>query len=292
MDNTDPTDFNLNPTANVLFRNPSEDGSIADEKHSRNLSILSSPTSFFAKLYNVSNMTDDTDPMMKHVGLDMDPIPTGSPISYLYGTLPLIFFCVVSVAINIKILMSVHWIRRPLSPTLHISLSLAGADAFSSTALAIGLVMNSFIPLGLGVELTGTTKQRGQDKIDWIDFCCMDRCTFFLCRIGLFFIGSRSRSRWCCYHYDGSSRCSCRKSLSWYPETTSLRVNNDAQDYHSTHSSSLDGTALIFLRIFQCRRTSRISITRLRNQYVRHKPFYKLIKTWHSNVLHSATKKK
>lgn len=76
-------------------------------------------------------------------------------LSYLYGTPPLIFFCAVSIAINIKILMSAGWIRRPLSPTLHISLSLAGADAFSSTALAIGLVMNSFIPYGLCLKLSG-----------------------------------------------------------------------------------------------------------------------------------------
>lgn len=74
---------------------------------------------------------------------------------YFYGTLPLIFFCILSVAINIKILLSVYWIRRPLSPTLHISLSLTGADAFSSFVLGVGLVMNSFVPKGLGIKLTG-----------------------------------------------------------------------------------------------------------------------------------------
>lgn len=47
-------------------------------------------------------------------------------VLYLYGTPPLILFCVISIAINIKVLMSVFWIKRPLSPTLHISLSLAG----------------------------------------------------------------------------------------------------------------------------------------------------------------------
>ncbi|XP_015517077.1 lysophosphatidic acid receptor 1-like [Neodiprion lecontei] len=74
---------------------------------------------------------------------------------YLYGTPPLILFCIISIAINVKILVSVYWIRRPLSPTLHISLSLAGADAFSSIALGVGLVMNSFVPIGLGYELSG-----------------------------------------------------------------------------------------------------------------------------------------
>ncbi|EZA57457.1 hypothetical protein X777_02465 [Ooceraea biroi] len=74
----------------------------------------------------------------------------------MYGTLLLILFCIISIAINIKILMSIFWIKRPLSPTLHISLSLTGADAFSSTALGIGLIMNSFIPNGLGIKLEGS----------------------------------------------------------------------------------------------------------------------------------------
>ncbi|RLU18879.1 hypothetical protein DMN91_009237, partial [Ooceraea biroi] len=76
-------------------------------------------------------------------------------VLYMYGTLLLILFCIISIAINIKILMSIFWIKRPLSPTLHISLSLTGADAFSSTALGIGLIMNSFIPNGLGIKLEG-----------------------------------------------------------------------------------------------------------------------------------------
>ncbi|XP_071573858.1 adrenocorticotropic hormone receptor-like [Temnothorax nylanderi] len=76
-------------------------------------------------------------------------------ILYLYGTPPLILFCIISIVVNIKVLMSVFWIRRPLSPTLYISLSLAGADAFSSSILGIGLVLNSFIPFGLGIKLKG-----------------------------------------------------------------------------------------------------------------------------------------
>ncbi|XP_063986867.1 beta-2 adrenergic receptor-like [Diachasmimorpha longicaudata] len=74
---------------------------------------------------------------------------------YFYGTLPLIFFCIISIVVNIKILVCVYWIRKPLSPTLKISVSLAGADAFSSAALGGGLVGNSFIPIGLGLEFPG-----------------------------------------------------------------------------------------------------------------------------------------
>lgn len=47
-------------------------------------------------------------------------------VLYLYGAPLLIFFCIISIAVNIKVLISVFWIRRPLSPTLYISLSLAG----------------------------------------------------------------------------------------------------------------------------------------------------------------------
>lgn len=76
-------------------------------------------------------------------------------IFYFYGTIPLIFFCILSIAINIKILLSIYWIRKPLSPTLYISLSLTGADAFSSFVLGVGLFMNSLLPHGLGLKLRG-----------------------------------------------------------------------------------------------------------------------------------------
>ncbi|XP_067203754.1 trace amine-associated receptor 4-like isoform X2 [Linepithema humile] len=74
---------------------------------------------------------------------------------YLYVTPALILFCVISILVNINVIISAFWIKRPLSPTLHISLSLSGADAFTSCALGIGLVMNSFIPHGLEIELEG-----------------------------------------------------------------------------------------------------------------------------------------
>ncbi|XP_046998316.1 beta-3 adrenergic receptor-like [Schistocerca americana] len=55
----------------------------------------------------------------------------------------LLVLCMVSLSVNARVLVSVCWIRRPLSPTLHISLSLAGADLFASAALATGLMLNS-----------------------------------------------------------------------------------------------------------------------------------------------------
>lgn len=58
---------------------------------------------------------------------------------------PMLLLCLLSIITNIKVLLSVHWIRRPLTPTLHISLSLAAADACSSAMLGIGLFLNSYL---------------------------------------------------------------------------------------------------------------------------------------------------
>lgn len=64
---------------------------------------------------------------------------------YTYTVPVLILLCAISVMINVRILVSVYWVRRPVSPTLHISLSLAGADAFASAILGLGLALNSLL---------------------------------------------------------------------------------------------------------------------------------------------------
>ncbi|XP_014240392.1 melanocortin receptor 4-like [Cimex lectularius] len=66
---------------------------------------------------------------------------------YLYITIILVSLCCVSVAVNVTILLSVCWIRRPISPTLHISLSLAGSDLWSNTLIGIALIFNSLLPV-------------------------------------------------------------------------------------------------------------------------------------------------
>ncbi|XP_011168340.2 trace amine-associated receptor 4 isoform X2 [Solenopsis invicta] len=103
---------------------------------------------------DTTNMTMINDSVMQSVNISSQIINVDR-ILYLYGAPPLILFCLISIVINIKVLMCVFWIRRPLSPTLYISLSLAGADAFSSSVLGIGLILNSFIPIGLGIKLKG-----------------------------------------------------------------------------------------------------------------------------------------
>lgn len=72
---------------------------------------------------------------------------------YKYYIPPMLLFCLASIVINIRVLLSVHWIRRPLSPTLHISLSLAAADACTSALLGIGLLLNSYLPKVFGIEI-------------------------------------------------------------------------------------------------------------------------------------------
>lgn len=67
-------------------------------------------------------------------------------IHYLIFVPMMIFLCFVSVIINIKVLVSVFWLRSPISPTLKISLSLAAADALASLLLGIGLFVNSLLP--------------------------------------------------------------------------------------------------------------------------------------------------
>jgi len=74
---------------------------------------------------------------------------------FLYRTFTpvLIFFCVFSIVFNVILLLSVIWIRRPLSPTLYISLSLAGTDLYTSFLLGLGFTLNSLLPGGFHVYL-------------------------------------------------------------------------------------------------------------------------------------------
>ncbi|XP_063244833.1 trace amine-associated receptor 3-like [Bacillus rossius redtenbacheri] len=72
---------------------------------------------------------------------------------YLYSVPLLVAFCVTSIAVNARVLLAVCWIRRPLSPTLYISLSLAGADAYTSFLYGLHLVVHSLLPTAWGVNI-------------------------------------------------------------------------------------------------------------------------------------------
>ncbi|XP_065338945.1 melanocortin receptor 5-like [Cloeon dipterum] len=72
---------------------------------------------------------------------------------YLYTIPPMLFLCLVTFIVNSVIVASSRWIRRPLSPTISISISLAMADAYASLVVAVGLVINSLLPVGFRVSL-------------------------------------------------------------------------------------------------------------------------------------------
>ncbi|KAE9528120.1 hypothetical protein AGLY_012542 [Aphis glycines] len=72
---------------------------------------------------------------------------------YITFTPVLILLCVFSIVFNVILLLSVLWIRRPLSPTLYISLSLAGTDLYTSFLLGLGHTFNSLLPVGFQVYL-------------------------------------------------------------------------------------------------------------------------------------------
>ena len=74
---------------------------------------------------------------------------------YLITVPIMLFFCAVGTLINLSICVSARLIRRPLSPTMCFSVSLAGADAYAASILGLGLLVNSLLPVGFGVETLG-----------------------------------------------------------------------------------------------------------------------------------------
>lgn len=75
--------------------------------------------------------------------------------AYKYSIPPLFVFCVISVIVNVKVVSCVYWIRRPLSPTLLISLSLAIADACTSFLHGAALFISSYLSCVHGVNAPG-----------------------------------------------------------------------------------------------------------------------------------------
>lgn len=65
----------------------------------------------------------------------------------------MLFLCVLAVLVNLLIVISARWCRKPMSPTLYFSISLALADAYAALFLAIGLVINSLLPVVFSVRI-------------------------------------------------------------------------------------------------------------------------------------------
>lgn len=55
----------------------------------------------------------------------------------------LILLCITGLVVNVKVLCCAYWIRRPMSLTLVLSLSLAGADSWALFFSAVALIFNS-----------------------------------------------------------------------------------------------------------------------------------------------------
>ena len=77
------------------------------------------------------------------------------PVRQLYKiVLPVwLTACIISLFFNIIIVFSVRWIRKSLSPTLYLSISLAMSDAYASLVLGVGFVVNSLLPIVYGINL-------------------------------------------------------------------------------------------------------------------------------------------
>ena len=68
-------------------------------------------------------------------------------VTYIVVPLLCVFLCTVATIINARILFCVRWIRRPLSPTLYISLSLALADTCSAILVTLQNYLSVFLHL-------------------------------------------------------------------------------------------------------------------------------------------------
>ncbi|XP_059470314.1 melanocortin receptor 5-like [Neocloeon triangulifer] len=76
---------------------------------------------------------------------------------YLLSIPPILLFCFATFVVNSVVVVSSRWIRRPLSPTISISISLAMADAYASLVVGIGLVINSLLPVAFHIPVGPST---------------------------------------------------------------------------------------------------------------------------------------
>ncbi|CAL8107367.1 unnamed protein product [Orchesella dallaii] len=88
------------------------------------------------------------DPVLAADGINSTSDSTSTVRGNIYATIipVMLFFCVLAVLVNLIIVISARWCRKPMSPTLYFSISLALADAYAAFILATGLVINSLLP--------------------------------------------------------------------------------------------------------------------------------------------------
>lgn len=113
-------------------------------------------------IYNQCNYTKPV-PNNKWENDTVDPHYTH--FLYITFTPILILLCVFTIIFNIILLLSIIWIRRPLSPTLYISLSLSGTDLYTSFLLGLNFTLESLLPEGFQVHLMTTCMGLGLEAL-------------------------------------------------------------------------------------------------------------------------------
>ncbi|CAM1314464.1 Uncharacterised protein r2_g2503 [Pycnogonum litorale] len=73
---------------------------------------------------------------------------------YLVVVPVMLTVCLITILFNLLIFMSMKWVRRSISPTLCLNVSLALADAYASLIIGVGLIMNSLLPYGFGLQIS------------------------------------------------------------------------------------------------------------------------------------------
>lgn len=115
---------------------------------------------------NVINECNYTRPVLNATWENSDMVdPHYSHLLYITFTPVLIGLCVFSIIFNVVLLLSAVWIRRPLSPTLYISLSLAGTDLYTSFLLGLSFTMNSLLPEGFQVHVMNNCTSLGLEAL-------------------------------------------------------------------------------------------------------------------------------
>lgn len=187
-------------------------------------------------------------------------------ITYIIVPLLCVLLCTMATIINARILLCVKWIRRPLSPTLYISLSLALADTCSAI-----LVATPFLP--------------SRQLLIWhfsSHFISLaDRIRFYLQQSSAQGFG-RGRGQWLPFphagsiptlgntHFNHPSPSSRRQSLFWYSLPVSFHEVVDAHESHHSRGLYMGSTHRLYFRVLRKFQESGFSTRRLSHRVSTH----------------------
>lgn len=104
-------------------------------------------------IYDNSSLLNNTSILEESINSTKGSEPTFIASLYAIIVPVMIFFCALTCIVNLVIVISARWCRKPMSPTLYYSISLALADAYASFILGVGLIINSLLPKVYGVKI-------------------------------------------------------------------------------------------------------------------------------------------